>query len=104
MVIPRPVCVKEMSESEPLMTYRKDPDVAKTEAAHRRGTKSAECSDDRAAGDRYMGGMTLIEASRWNVGTFLAVLRERGKWHSPRALIPMRDTGAEQLVVAMKCL
>lgn len=103
MDIPRPVSVKEMSESELPMTYRKDPDVAKTEAAQRRGIKSAECSDDRAGGNRYIGSMNLTQASLWNVGTCLAMLRERGKWFTPRAPIPTREPGAEQFVVAMKC-
>lgn len=62
------VSIKEMSVSEPLMTYRKDQKLSKPESPVALGPVHGE-PDDRMGGNRYIGGMTLIQALARNVGT-----------------------------------
>ena len=69
-----------MSESEPPMTYRKvlkmlsEPEspVALGEVCE----KPAYCT----GGNRYIGGMSPIQAPAWNMGTCAVMAREIHKW------------------------
>jgi len=62
------VCIKEMSESEPSMTYRKDYRCCQNQGSLVALGEVCEVPDDCAGGNRYIGGMTLMQASSWNVG------------------------------------
>src|SRR5438552_1798636 len=67
------------------------------------GTKSggrpAYCPD----GGRHEGGARPVQALVRNVGTFVPMLRESFEVADPRrSRVPMRDEGADGLVVAKK--
>jgi transposase len=78
------VCIKEMSVSEPPMTYRYN-----HRRCQNRGSPIAlggvcEVPDDCAGGNRYIGGMTLIQASPWNVGT--CYFDDKGRYQVERSM------------------
>jgi hypothetical protein len=51
------------------------------------------------------GGMTLIQAFVWNLGTCRSDAKGESQAEAPWSdRVPMRSTGADQLVVAMKSL
>ena len=64
----RQVGFKEMSVSEPPMTYRKDQSLSKPESPVALG-QVHEVPGPGVNGNRYIGGMTLRQALVWNVGT-----------------------------------
>jgi transposase len=68
---PRQVSVEEMSESEPLSDVSKRTNVVKTGVVSFLRDKACGKSDYCAGGNRHRSGMTLIQASSWNVGTCL---------------------------------
>jgi len=56
------------------------------------------------SGVRHKDGVTLIQALVWNVGTCRSDDKGETQVEEPtRVRVPMRDTGAEQPVVAGKC-
>ena len=65
----RQVCIKEMSVSEPPMTYRENHKCCQNWGSPVAPEEVCEVPDDCAGGNRYIGGMTLTQASPWNVGT-----------------------------------
>ncbi len=77
------VSIEKMSESEPLITYRKgQKTLSKPEGPVALGKvcgQPAYC----AGGNRYIGGMSSIQASVWNVGTCSMMPREIHKWGDP---------------------
>jgi len=65
------------------------------------GRQPAYCPD----GIRHGGGVNVILAHGWNVGTCFLMEREKHKGEAPmRARVPRRETGAEQPVVVKKVL
>jgi hypothetical protein len=65
----RQVCIREMSVSEPPMTYREDYRRCQNRGSPVAPGRVCEVPDYCAGGNRYIGVMTLIQASLWNVGT-----------------------------------
>jgi len=69
---PRQVRVKEMSESKPPNKCRKSSkDAVETGGEAVSPGRARGVSDYCAGGNRHEGGMTLAQASLWNVGTCL---------------------------------
>jgi len=56
-------------------------------------------------GVRHKGGANLIQAHVWNVGTCRSDGKGETQSGGPMGVrVPMRDTGADQLVVMLKSL
>jgi hypothetical protein len=53
-------------------------------------------------GDRRKGGVSLVLALMENVGTCRHDAKGMPKWKTHKARVPMRGTGADQPVVALK--
>jgi len=101
----RQVWSGEASVSEPLMTCRKPLDDVKTggEAFFRDqfGGGPEACP----SGIRHRGGAKPDQALVWNVRTCRSDAKgDAQAANTARARVPMRGTGAEQLVVGMKVL
>jgi hypothetical protein len=73
---PRQVSIEEMSASEPLMTCRNSLKRCRNQERPLNLGRARRESDYRAGGNRHIGGMTSIQASSWNVGTCIVMLRE----------------------------
>jgi hypothetical protein len=89
--------------SEPLMRCRKDRDAIKTRlhayAWDEVGTRPAY----GPGGGRHRGGVNLVQALVWNVGTEHPDAKGEVRGEVPRRVsVPMRGAGADRLVVAMK--
>ena len=70
-----------MSESKPSMTCRKSSlDVVETGGGAVPPGSAHEESGYCVGDNRHEGGMTLTQASLWNVGTCLSMQRESGEW------------------------
>ena len=94
---------RKMSESEPFEEISKALII---------DIKSGSCSVTRdqfgrylgygSFGVRYRGGMSLVQAVLWNTGTCRSDVKGDAQVAKiTRARVPMRSTGAEQLVVAL---
>jgi hypothetical protein len=106
------VWVRKASESEPLMTCRKElqwrRNRGKTWAPGQVWGEPADCPD----GVRHVGGTSLAWAFAWNMGTCRPDnatgpqgWRREGDpqaVHAARGRVPSRGTGADRLVVVMK--
>jgi hypothetical protein len=104
-VRPCTVSIEEMSTTEPPLTYRKYEDVVETGDAQLPRDEVCGESDYCADGNRYIGGMTLVQALLRNMRTCISMQRESGEWRSTsRVRIPRRAAGAEQPVVVLKRL
>ncbi len=81
----------ETNVSEPLRKCRKRMDGVKTRGWSltwdKSGGKPAYCPD----GVRHKGGVNMVLALVWNVGTYPLMLREKHKWEDPTSVrVPMQ--------------
>jgi len=81
----------ETNVSEPLRKCRKRMDGVKTRdwslTWDKFGGKPAYCPD----GVRHKGGVNMVLALVWNVGTYPLMLREKHKWVDPTSVrVPMQ--------------
>jgi len=99
----RQVGTRKTNASEPPMMGRK--------VSRRRRNRAGWLVRDGAQGVRAFclggvrpeGGVSLVRAAVWNVGTSIADAKGDGQAGGPRqARVPMRRRGAERFVVAMK--
>jgi hypothetical protein len=126
----RQVWIRKTNESEPLMRRRKVPNVIETRPLWRPWDEARKGPVYGPGGDRRIGGVSLIQAFMWNMGTWrpdTTIRREAnrtawpvGSWPpegrgpkarvkgdtqgeaTSRVRVPKRDAGADQLVVAVK--
>ena len=87
------------------MRCRKQKDDVKTGGVHYSRIGPGENLFTAWTAFRHKGGVNLSQALVWNVGT----CRSDGKGETQsggpmRVRVPMRDTGADQLVVVLKSL
>jgi hypothetical protein len=98
------VCFGKANVSEPLMTYRKGfPDVAETGGGLHSRDGAQRQPADWLGGNRYLGGaipMTGSCAERGNLCPDAKGDLRSGK--TVRGRVPMRDTGTDEFVVAMR--
>jgi len=99
----RQVRARKANASEPLMSCRK------AHKCHRNQTTFAVCEEVQRGpaywlgGGRQIDGASLVQAFMRNVGTWRSDVKgETQGARTPRVRVPMRSTGADQLVVAMK--
>jgi len=100
---PRQVRTRKANASEPLMSCRK------IHNRHRKQTSFAVCDEVQQGpvywlgGGRQIDGAILVQAFMRNVGTWRSAAKgEVQGAGTPRARVPMRSAGADQLVVVMK--
>ena len=97
------VRIRETNESEPSLT-RRDPETCRqNQGRFYLLGKACRAPDDWASGGRRIGGVKLIQASVWNCGN--PSFRCQGRSPSGRnheARVPMRSTGTDRPVRAMK--
>jgi hypothetical protein len=98
------VCVRELNETEPVLTYRKHMDVIKTRVSMGSWEESGRYPVYWPDGDRYTAGRNLAQAFLWNLGTCTLMLRENSKRQPRKDKVSMQCAGAEQFVVVMKLL
>lgn len=97
------VRVRETNESEPSMTRRNSETCRQNQRRFYLLGPACRGPDDWASGDRRIGGVKLIQASMRNCGN--QSLRCQGRSTSGEnheASVPMRSTGTDRLVIAMK--
>jgi hypothetical protein len=95
----------EASASEPLMKCRNAIDDVKTGGSSSSRDRFGGCPEDRPSDIRHVGGAKPDQALVWNVRT--CRLDAKGDIRAARTArirVPMRGTGAEQLVVEGKVL
>ena len=99
----RQVWIRETNVSEPLMRRRKDIDAIEIRP-HVQAWDEARREPVYGPGDgRRRGGVNLIQAFAWNVGTEHPDVKGEVRGVVPRrASVPMRDAGADRFVVATK--
>ena len=101
----RQVWSREASESKPSMTCRNSIDDVKTGGVIFSRDKLGGCPEDCPSGIRHVSGAKPDQALVWNVRT--CRLDAKGDIRAARTArirVPMRGTGAEQLVVEWKVL
>ena len=81
----------ETNVSEPLRKCRKRRDDVKTRGKSliwdKSGRWPAYCPD----GVRHEGGVNMVQALVWNVGTYPLMVREKHKWEAPTSVrVPMQ--------------
>lgn len=87
------------------MTCRKTQDGVETAAVMRLRDKAGARLRECPVGIRHRDGVSADWALVRNVGTCVAMRREKLKSEEPaRARVPMRDAGTEVLVVGQKAL
>ena len=97
------VRIRETNVSEPSMTRRDACSCRQNRGRWVISGKACRKPDYWASGDRRIGGVKLIQALVWNCGN--QSFRCKGRSTSGRsheARVPMRSTGTDQLVRAMK--
>ena len=97
------VRTRKMSETKPLLKGRKIIEDIKTNGSPKRWDKHRRNLITDLCGVRLIGGMSLVQALVWNVGT--CRFDAKGNIQvakTMRVKVPMRSTGAEQPVVVMK--
>src|SRR3954469_20860125 len=95
----------EASESEPLMTCRNAKDDVKTGGASSFRDQFGGCPEDRPSDIRHVGGAKPDQALVWNVRTCRPDAKgDVQAAQTARIRVPMRGTGAEQLVGGRKVL
>lgn len=100
---PEQVRIRESNESEPSMTRRNPKTCRQNRGRFYLPGQACRAPDYRASGGRRIGGENLIQASVWNCGN--QSFRCQGRSTSGRnheARVPMRSTGTDRSVVAMK--
>ena len=75
----RQVCVRELNETEPVLTYRKRKDAIKIRFVVLTWEESGRDPVYWPDGDRYRAGRNLAQAFLWNLGTCSLMLRENSK-------------------------
>jgi hypothetical protein len=100
----RQVGCGKANASEPLMTYRKGlPDVAETRGGLHPWDKAQRKPADWLGGNRYLGGAIPTTGSCAERGNLcLDAKGELRSGKTVRGRVPMRDTGTDGFVVAMK--
>jgi hypothetical protein len=97
------VCAEKMNESEPLMKHRKCSDVIETKLLGLAWDKIWELPVYCPSDDRCRRGMSSVTGFYREHGNLSFRCQGRSSSGRPmRGRVPMRDTGADQLVVAMK--
>ena len=97
------VCTEKMNESEPPMQRRKCKDVIETKLLALAWDKVWGTPVYCPSGDRRRGGMSSVTGSHRERGNLSFRCQGRSSSGSPtRGRVPMRSTGADQLVVVMK--
>jgi hypothetical protein len=95
----------EASESEPLMTCRNAKDDVKTGGASSFRDQFGGCPEDCPSDIRHVGGAKPDQALVWNVRTCRPDAKgDVQAAQTARIRVPMRGTGAEQLVGGRKVL
>src|SRR4051794_26707676 len=95
----------EASESEPLRTCRNAKDDVKTGGASSFRDQVGGCPEDRPSDIRHVGGAKPDQALVWNVRTCRSDAKgDVQAAQTARIRVPMRGTGAEQLVGGRKVL
>jgi hypothetical protein len=101
----RQVRSREASESEPLMTCRNAKGDVKTGGSSTSWDQFGGCPEDRPSDIRHIGGAKPDQALVRNVRTCRPAAKGDVQAVKPaRTRVPMRGTGAEQLVVGWKVL
>ena len=97
------VCTEKMNESEPPMQRRKCKDVIETKLWALAWDKVWGTPVYCPSGDRRRGGMSSVTGSYRERGNLSFRCQGRSSSGSPtRGKVPMRSTGADQLVVVTK--
>ena len=95
----------EASASEPLMKCRNAIDDVKTGGSSSSRDRFGGCPEDRPSDIRHVGGAKPDQALVWNVRTCRPDAKgDLRAARTARIRVPMRGTGAEQLVVEWKVL
>ena len=95
----------EASESEPLMTCRNAKDDVKTGGSSSFRDQVGGCPEDCPSDIRHVGGAKPDQALVWNVRTCRSDAKgDVQAAQTARIRVPMRGTGAEQLVGGRKVL
>lgn len=97
------VWIRETNASEPSMTRRNSETCCQNQRRFYHLGQACRGPDYWASGDRRIGGVKLIQASVWNCGN--QSFRCQGRSTSGgnhEARVPMRSTGTDRSVVAMK--
>ena len=99
----RQVWTRETNESEPLTRRRKDPNAIETRPHEQAWDRARKGPVYGPGGGRRRDGVNLAQAFAWNVGTEHSDAKGEVRGVVPRrASVPMRDAGADWLVVVMK--
>ncbi len=99
----RQVCVEKTNESEPLMMCRKPWMSSKPGSNIWPGTEPGRRPVYCLGGDRHEGGVSSTTGSRAERGNLSPRCQGRPSSGRPmRGRVPIRGTGADRLVVAMK--
>jgi hypothetical protein len=80
------VGARKTNVSESLVTCRKRRDVIETELQSLARDEARGEPVDCPSGDRHQGGVSLAQALVRNVGTLIAMRRERSKWQTHKEL------------------
>nr|CBH37052.1 hypothetical protein BSM_05290 [uncultured archaeon]CBH38005.1 hypothetical protein BSM_14820 [uncultured archaeon]CBH38008.1 hypothetical protein BSM_14850 [uncultured archaeon]CBH38195.1 conserved hypothetical protein [uncultured archaeon]CBH38522.1 hypothetical protein BSM_19990 [uncultured archaeon] len=81
----------ETNVSEPLRKCRKRRDDVKTRGWSLTWDKSGRAPAYCPDGVRHEGGVNMVLALVWNVGTYPLMLREKHKWEDPTSVrVPMQ--------------
>lgn len=95
--------IRETNESEPPMRHRKDISVIETNLHGQGWDKTWKVPVDCPGGGRCRGGVKLIKALAWNVGTERFDVKGEVRGAALRRIrLPMRSDGADWPVVVMK--
>jgi len=99
----RQVWIRKTTEREPLMMRRKAREVIETRHEALPWDKARKGPVYGPGGDRRIGGVSLIQAFVWNMGTWRPDAKGETQREAPiRVRVPKRDAGTDQLVVAEK--
>ena len=97
------VGIEKANESEPLMTCRKPQVTSKPGMGSLSRDEPGRQPAYWPGGVRHIGGASSIQALAWNMGTCCPDAKgEIQAAESARVRVPMRDAGADRLVVVMK--
>ena len=99
----RQVWIRETNASEPLMRRRNDIATIETRLQTYAWDEARKGPVYGPGGGRRRGGVNLIQAFAWNVGTEHSDAKGEVRGVDPRrASVPMRNAGADWLVVVTK--
>ncbi len=97
------VCAEKMNESEPLMKHRKCKEVIETKLLALAWDRIWEVPVYCPSGGRCTGGMSSVTGFYREHGNLSSRCKGRSSsGRTTRGRVPMRGTGADQLVVVMK--